>query len=211
MMAPSSKAEKSKVFSSGPKDFDNVGVGEIVQIIVNRGNNSSELLRRLAKIGVQKMIVAFPGVGIPSIFERLQTLQERFQDGLVLENLEQMMHRGNQIQKTKELDSSSDVCVGLRLEEPFVFGPGGERGRGIDDDGRIGRPGNRRIRKKVEAGRMEANLPLRDPVWSAGAASRFRDHIFWPSGQGFRDRCPFHRNRGRPSPVRVERPNGEGH
>jgi hypothetical protein len=38
-----------------------------------------------------------------------------------------MMHRWNQIQEAKELDSSPDVCVSLRLEEPFVFGSRGER------------------------------------------------------------------------------------
>ena len=56
----------------------------------------------------------------------------------------------------------------------------------------------------------EPNLPLPDPVWSAGVASLFRGHISWPYARGFRGRCLFRRNRARPSRVRVEKPNGEG-
>jgi hypothetical protein len=38
-----------------------------------------------------------------------------------------MLHRRNQIQEAEELNSSPDVCMGLRLEESLVFGSGGQR------------------------------------------------------------------------------------
>src|SRR5260370_29235295 len=72
---------------------------------------------------------------------------------LVLQHFEQMMHCWNQIQKTKELNSASDICMRLRLEKPLVFGSGGERRCGLNDDGGVRRPRNGQIRQKIKAGR----------------------------------------------------------
>ncbi len=63
------------------------------------------------------------------------------------------MHCWNQIQKTKELNSASDICMRLRFEKPLVFGSGGEHRCGVNDDCGVRRPRNGRIGQKIKAGR----------------------------------------------------------
>src|SRR5260370_41883206 len=70
---------------------------------------------------------------------------------LVLQHFEQMMHCWSQIQKTKELNSASDICMRLRLEKPLVFSSGGECRCGLNDDGGVRRPRNGQIGQKIKA------------------------------------------------------------
>ena len=122
------------------KYFNNVWVGEVIQIVVDCRDNAAELLWRLTQVAVEKVLVAFPGVGVTGILQRLQPLKHGFEHWLVLQHLEHMVHGGSQFEQPEKLNRPTDIRVCLRFEKSFIFAAASQSRSRVHDNRCIGRP-----------------------------------------------------------------------
>ena len=78
----------AQVWQSVWTSLDVIRRGAFEQVVINRGNDSTELFGGLPKISMQKVFVTIPRVRVSLLFQRFEVLEHCLQQRLRLQHFE---------------------------------------------------------------------------------------------------------------------------